>query len=160
MANKPGRIDDDPVPEQSTVDEPKSSEETSKMVIPDTGIEQKSPDADEVKDDHVFIRPDDLHLKSDEVHEPKPNDLAKLFAGAITGLHHELAVFTKYSGWELDEQNQALWTQFWTYLLPHIPIENLGLYIALTFIIIFEVSKTVGYMHYVAERKKLGATSP
>ena len=86
MANKPGRIDDDPVPEQSTVNEPKNSEDTSKMVIPDTGIEQKSPDTDEVKDDHVFIRPDDLHLKSDEVHEPKPNDLAKLFAGAITGL--------------------------------------------------------------------------
>ena len=160
MANKPGRIDDDPVPEQSTVNELKASEDASKTVIPDAGIEQKNPDADEVKDDHVFIRPDDLHLKSDEVHEPKPNDLAKLFAGAITGLHHELAVSTKYAGWELDEQNQALWTQFWTYLLPHIPIENLGLYIALTFIIIFEVSKTVGYMHYVAERKKLGATSP
>ena len=157
MANKPGRIDDDPVPEQSAVNEPKSSEDASKAVIPDAGIEQKSPEAEEAKDDHVFIRPDDLHLKSDEVHEPKPNDLAKLFAGAITGLHHELAVSTKYPGWELDEQNQALWTQFWTYLLPHIPIENLGLYIALTFIIIFEVSKTVGYMHYVAERKKLGA---
>ena len=155
MANKPGRIDDDPVPEQSTVNEPKNSEDMSKNEIKQE--EQKSPDADEVKDDHVFIRPDDLHLKSDEVHEPKPNDLAKLFAGAITGLHHELAVSTKYSGWELDEQNQALWTQFWTYLLPHIPIENLGLYIAFTFIIIFEVSKTVGYMHYVAERKKLGA---
>ena len=160
MANKPGRIDDDPVPEQSTVNEPKPGEDASKTVIHEAGIDQKNPDADEAKDDHVFIRPDDLHLKSDEVHEPKPNDLAKLFAGAITGLHHELAVSTKYSGWELDEQNQALWTQFWTYLLPHIPIENLGLYIALTFIIIFEVSKTVGYMHYVAERKNLGAAPP
>ena len=155
MANKPGRIDDDPVPEQSTVDEPKQGEDASKNEIKQE--EQKNPDADEAKDDHVFIRPGDLHLKSDEVHEPKPNDLAKLFAGAITGLHHELAVSTKYSGWELDEQNQALWTQFWTYLLPHIPIENLGLYIALVFIIIFETSKAAGYMHYVAERKKLGA---
>ena len=156
MANKPGRIDDDPVAEQSAVNEPKQ-DSASKTVIPDSGIEHKSPEADEVKDDHVFIRPDDLHLKSDEVHEPKPNDLAKLFAGAITGLHHELAVVTKYPGWELDEQNQALWTQFWTYLLPHIPIENLGLYIALIFIIIFEVSKTMGYMRFAAERKKLGA---
>ena len=84
MANKPGRIDDDPAAEQSTVNEPKNSEDASKTVIPESGIEQKSPDADEAKDDHVFIRPDDLHLKSDEVHEPKPNDLAKLFAGSLT----------------------------------------------------------------------------
>ena len=70
--------------------------------------------------------------------------------GITATSRRELAVSTKYPGWELDEQNQALWTQFWAYLLPHIPIENLGLYIALTFIIIFEVSKTVGYMHYVA----------
>ena len=155
MANKPGRIDDDPVPEQKIDNEPKSSEDVPRNEIKQE--EQQNPATDEAKDDHGFIRPEDLELKSETMHEPKPNDLAKLFAGAITGLHHELAVSTKYPGWELDEQNQALWTQFWTYLLPHIPIENLGLYIALTFIVIFEVRKTVGYMHYVAERKKLGA---
>ena len=138
MPNKPGRIDDEP-------DNP-VAEETDK---PETGKPQENPQTtgstDEQKNDHVFMRPDELNLESDKIAEPRPNDLAKLFAGAVAGVHHELAVVTKYPNWELDAQNQALWVQFWQYLLPHIPIEQLGLYITVIFIVIFEASKGLSH---------------
>ena len=145
MPNKPGRIDDDADP----------------PVTKETEIPPENPQdigsTDEQKNDHVFMRPDELNLESDRVAEPKPNDLAKLFAGAVAGVHHELAVVSKYPNWELDQQNQALWTQSWQYLLPHIPIEQLGLYITVIFIVIFEASKGLGYMAFVKENRRLGA---
>lgn len=151
MPNKPGRINDEPDP--PVADETDKQETETQPEIPqDTGS------TDEQKNDHRFMRPDELNLESDKIAEPKPNDLARLFAGAVAGVHHELVVVTKYPNWELDAQNQALWTQFWQYLLPHIPIEQLGLYITVIFIVIFEASKGLGYMAFVKENRKLGAT--
>lgn len=126
---------------------------TDKMPIEEKIPDEEQEQADLTKEDE-FVSPAEALKGMTEIPQQSKNALAEAMTSAVTFTHHEIAVYTHFSQWELDPVETGHFQNFFGQIAPYIPIEYLGIIIGAVVIMMIEVMKIRAYMTFAKQTRE------
>ena len=106
--------------------------------------------------ENEFVSPAEALKGINEIPQVSKTALAEAMQSAVVFTHHEIAVYTGFSQWELDPVEQQHFQNFFNQVAPLIPIEWLGPVIGIIVIGMIEIIKTRAYLTFLKAMKERG----